>query len=290
MAILSIGERAANILQSATLLQVAATYERCFYLRTGSHFVCVGDASLGDGPWNAVLSDYRQHVFERSPGETVWKARELLKFGDGKTLSWSAATRWTMPPWPAVSDWSLLPATLEMLLAASPTDGLFRQAVSLLLRNELPASTTLRTRAQAALADLVDGLVAVPPLQDTHLQTAARGLIGLGPGLTPSGDDVLAGALLGLHATGNAALAAQLGTHVAAASVGGTSPLSAAFLRCAIDGETSAHLHQAMSAALTNADWPAALDSLNRIGHTSGWDHLAGFLIALTAVQPRPVS
>ena len=88
------------------------------------------------------------------------------------------------------------------------------------------------------------------------LRAAVAGLLGLGPGLTPSGDDVLAGALLGLHANGNVDLAAQLGVQVADASSQGTSPLSAALLRCAIGGETSAALHQAFSAALTNTDWP----------------------------------
>jgi hypothetical protein len=173
------------------------------------------------------------------------------------------------------------------LLAASPTVGLFRPAVSELLGTELSATTWWEVGLEGVLAALVEGLVAAPLRRDAHLKTAVRDLIGLGPGLTPSGDDVLAGALLGLHATGNASLAAQLGGHVTAASVDGTSPLSAAFLRCAIDGETSAPLHQALSAALTNADWPTALDTLDRIGHTSGWDHLAGFSLALTAVQSR---
>ena len=136
----------------------------------------------------------------------------------------------------------------------------------------------------------------VPPLHPTEkrlveiLRQAVSGLIGLGPGLTPSGDDVLAGVLLGLHATGNTPLAAELGALVAAASVSGTSPLSAAFLHCAIGGETSDALHQVFSAVLTNADWPAALDTIHRIGHTSGWDHLAGFLLAVTADQLRPRS
>jgi Protein of unknown function (DUF2877) len=289
--IISIGRHAAATLRSCTELQVAAVFERSLYLRHGNDFICIGDASIGDGPLNALVSHFDQRPDGVPIGGVVRSADDCLSFSDGTTLIWAAATRWTMPPWPAVSGASpLMAATLDMLFANCPADGLFLQAVSRLLGAELPAATPIQNRAQRALAALAQGLAAGPPTRDAHLHAAVRDLIGLGPGLTPSGDDVLAGALLGLHATGNAALAAQLGAHVAAASIEATSPLSAAFLRCAVDGETSAPLHQALSAALANADWPTALDTLGRIGHTSGWDHLAGFLLALAASQPRPVS
>jgi Protein of unknown function (DUF2877) len=289
--ILSISTRAASTLQSCSELEVVALFERSLYLRHGNAFVCLGDASIGNGPLNALLSEFDQGLTQLPIGSVVRSADHRLSFRDAATLRWAAAPQWATPPWPVARDRSpLTAATLELLRGTSPTDGMFRPAVHHILGAGLPATTPLQTRAKAALAALADALVAAPSLRAAHLKTATRGLIGLGPGLTPSGDDVLAGALLGLHAMGHATLAAQLGTHVAAASANGTSPLSAAFLRCAIDGETSAPLHQALSAALTNADWPTALDTLNHIGHTSGWDHLAGFLIALAAVQPRPVS
>jgi Protein of unknown function (DUF2877) len=308
-AILSIGRYAASTLRSRPELEVAAIFERSLYLRHGNAFVCIGDASIGNGPLNARISVFDQYLSTTRIGSVVRSADHCLSFDDGTVLNWGDTPHWTMPPWPQAHSlgsfplsplmgkdrggggWSAPPrATLEMLIARSPADGLFRPAAFQLVGTRLPTPTVLHVRAQIALAALAEGLVAAPPRRDAHLKTAVRGLIGLGPGLTPSGDDVLAGALLGLHATGNAILAAQLGAHVAAASVDGTSPLSAAFLRCAIDGETSAPLHQALSAAFTNTDWPTTLDTLNHIGHTSGWDHFAGGLLALTAVQLRPFS
>jgi Protein of unknown function (DUF2877) len=289
--IISIGLRAANILETATLLRVTATFDRCFYLRTGPHFVCIGDTSIGNGPLNAVVPENQRHILERSPGETAWKVGDLVNFGDGAALSWTRATRWSTPHWPVIGQHRTLPPpTIEMLITRSPPDGLFRLVGQLLLNADVAATGPLQTRACSAVTALVTGFVAPTSQQDEQLQAATLGLIGLGPGLTPSGDDVLAGALLGLHACGQRSLAGQLGAHVATASIVGTSPLSAAFLHCAIAGETSAPLHQALSTALTNADWRAALDSLDRIGHTSGWDHLAGFLLAQTTVQPRPAS
>jgi hypothetical protein len=281
--ILSIGRRAAATLNSCSELEVAAIFERSLYLRSGSAFVCLGDASIGDGPLNGIVRDFDRCLARTPLGSVVHSAGHSLSFGDETTTSWAAATQWTMPPWPDAGS-PLTAANLQRVLAASPTDGLFRPA----LDSGQLATTPPQIRTQGALVALTEGLLAAPSQCDALLRSAVRDLIGRGPGLTPSGDDVLAGALLGLHATGNTALAVQLGAHVVAASIDGTSPLSAAFLRCAIDGETSAPLHQALSTARTNADWPAALDTLNHIGHTSGWDHLAGFLLALTAVQPRP--
>jgi Protein of unknown function (DUF2877) len=299
--ITSIGQRAAATLKSCSELVVVAIFERSCYLRHGDAFVCIGDASIGDGPLNALVAGL-DHVRQRLRlNSVVQSAGNLVLLSDGTHLNWKDTAVWVMPSWPAIGDFSpLTPANLQSLLAASPTVGLFRPAISTLLGTELPAATLSEGRLERLMAALAQGLVAAQPRRDAHLKAAVRDLIGLGPGLTPSGDDVLAGALLGLHATGHLALAAELGNHVASACIHGTSPLSAAFLRCAIDGGTSADLHHVFSAALantartnsarTNSEWSSALDTLDRIGHTSGWDHLAGFLLALTAVQSRPRS
>ncbi len=53
--------------------------------------------------------------------------------------------------------------------------------------------------ARARLADRVDALVAaLCEGSDPSVRAAVRGLVGFGPGLTPSGDDVLAGCLVAL--------------------------------------------------------------------------------------------
>jgi hypothetical protein len=99
-------------------------------------------------------------------------------------------------------------------------------------------------------------------------------LVGLGPGLTPSGDDFLTGALAALDALGQTNTLAVLGRAVLAAA-GRTAPLSASLLRAAAAGHVGENLH-AMVAAIVTDDADAAIAAAARVGHTSGWDALAG--------------
>src|SRR5262249_42586767 len=66
--------------------------------------------------------------------------------------------------------------------------------------------------------------------------TPPVGLLGLGPGLTPSGDDVLCGVLVALHALGEPRAAGKLGDAIAAETRRATTPLSGAFLAAAAQG------------------------------------------------------
>ncbi len=91
--------------------------------------------------------------------------------------------------------------------------------------------------------------------------------IGLGPGLTPEGDDEVCGALLVAHAVGDRTLRAAV-----VPALGGTSDLSAALIRCAGDGLAVPPLVAFADALLAgdhgHADRlrPAVL----AIGHSSG--------------------
>jgi hypothetical protein len=109
------------------------------------------------------------------------------------------------------------------------------------------------------------------------------GLVGLGPGLTPSGDDFLIGALAALDAIHQTKTHAALGEAVAAAAPARTSPLSASFLRAAAAGHVGENLH-ALVAAVVCGHLDAAAAAAGRIGHTSGWDMLVGVVLALRVV------
>jgi hypothetical protein len=135
-------------------------------------------------------------------------------------------------------------------------------------------------------ADRADALAEACRLDDaTSAATAARGLLGLGPGLTPSGDDFVGAAFfarLRLAAGGAGDLVAwqAAAADVRAAAARLTHPLSAALLDDLLDGETWQPLH-ALTHALARADRAGACDAarrLVRLGHSSGWDLLAGFL------------
>ena len=131
-------------------------------------------------------------------------------------------------------------------------------------------------------------------LDDARSREAAaelvRRLLGAGPGLTPAGDDVLAGLLVGLWSFGQPAESLRLA--VLAGLPAGTTDLSAALLRCAVRGESIPQVNQLLRTLSGNA-WQSrlddALDDLIRVGHTSGTALATGVLAAATmAIGDRP--
>ena len=121
---------------------------------------------------------------------------------------------------------------------------------------------------------------------DAHFPEAAdlvRRLLGVGPGLTPAGDDVLAGLLVGLWSFGQKAGPLRLA--VLAGLPAGTTDLSAALLRCAARGESIPQVNKLLRTMSGNA-WPGrlddAMDDLVRVGHTSGTALATGVLAAAT--------
>jgi hypothetical protein len=112
---------------------------------------------------------------------------------------------------------------------------------------------------------------------------AIHGLIGLGPGLTPSGDDFLVGALAVLDALAERKAHAALAHAIAAAPRGLTSPLSDYLLRAAAAGHVGEPLCRAVSAVISGMAG-AAVAAVRNIGHSSGWDMLVGVTSALQVV------
>ena len=125
-------------------------------------------------------------------------------------------------------------------------------------------------------------------------------LIGLGIGLTPSGDDFLCGVLAGLILTGQTESTFAKSLHKTIAEhLNDTVDVSAAFLHCALKGQFSLAVNhllvntgcespQDTSYVKCNpqitpgiANVPAITENFLAIGHSSGTDTLCGILYAL---------
>ena len=140
------------------------------------------------------------------------------------------------------------------------------------------AGSPLIERARPAMeamdAWLRRGGASIPP--------RAGALIGLGPGLTPSGDDYLAGLMIGLRATGNRTAAAALWRWLEPQAATLTSAISGAHLAAAARGEVHEALHACVAALLGakpargGVRWKFLLSRLDAVGHCSGRDGLAG--------------
>ncbi|QYC43511.1 hypothetical protein Nocox_29635 [Nonomuraea coxensis DSM 45129] len=123
------------------------------------------------------------------------------------------------------------------------------------------------------------------------MATAAEQLVGLGPGLTPSGDDVLAGLLVTLRHLGTATgteravwLAGWLAATVTFDARTRTTPLSATLLHCAARGEASPEVTAVLRGVAGAQQLEPALRRLRRVGHTSGADLAQGVAIGVDAV------
>lgn len=104
----------------------------------------------------------------------------------------------------------------------------------------------------------------------------ANALIGLGPGLTPAGDDFVGGAMIALRAAGKIALADRVAGWALPLAKERTNRISRTHLQCAAAGEGHEALHDFLRTFSEEH-----LGRLGRIGHSSGLDAAAGAVLAL---------
>ena len=122
-------------------------------------------------------------------------------------------------------------------------------------------------------------------------EAAALRVLGLGNGLTPSGDDLLGGTFFTLaHAPIAAWRSALPGVHarIRGAAQNATNPISAALLDDLMRGSSYRVLHDVFDAF--QAGEPRritdAVNRLFRLGASSGGDMLAGVFLALQICEP----
>jgi hypothetical protein len=139
---------------------------------------------------------------------------------------------------------------------------------------------------RSAVADLVLALST-----GASPDPAVARLLGRGPGLTPTGDDVLAGALVSLTALG-APAARSLAAAVTASAPDATTTVSVALLRHAARGECIPELADLLDAVAHGApgstsDLPRAAGALLAVGHCSGAGLLHGVLVGFAIAHSR---
>ena len=228
--------------------EVCALFRRSFYLRfPGGNYACVGDLSLGRGPLNALVTSFSPPAFGARisvslENASLWQPPRLVPHGSANLIG-------------------LRKAVMERI----PEDGF----------GCLVAGThnALSVHAQPALEAIDRWLVG------NALGAEAAQLIGLGPGLTPSGDDYLGGVMVALHALGRGAQSAGLWRWLEPRLAERTSAISAAHLAAAAAGEAHEALHACLVELFKSTnEWDVALTQLSAVGHGSGWDGLAGAL------------
>jgi Protein of unknown function (DUF2877) len=242
---------------------------------------------LGAG---SVLSRHRHGAWLRLPGGICG----LASPGAAPGPLWARGPfpwGWLDPGTPAV----VAPGSLEMAGLALPLVGpdvaLWRGALP---PHDLVGAAPARGLAVEALAAARPSALWEAPLAGTarraaaavadgDLAGAAAELGGLGPGLTPAGDDVLAGLLLAARARFGPCAEVRL---LAVAGSVATTDLAAAFLRWAARGQHVAPAHDLLVAAARGdgRGAAAAVTRLGAFGSSSGADVAYGLRLGLDAL------
>jgi hypothetical protein len=281
------GVVAAEFCRTPARAEVAAVFERSFYLRAGDLFVCIGEPAIGNGPLT-LIADMRVAPRGLHPGQPVRIAGNRIAIG-AVTFTCERCQPWHPPRWPRAAAPGILTSTREAIVHRAATDAPADGFGPMLTEAVVPPDAFARiarqrlVRLRSWLAESVTPHRA--PADPVH------DLVGLGPGLTPSGDDVLVGALALLDALAErdvvaGAMRAHLAGAVGDVPPGLTSPLSRCLLRVAAARHVGERLHAAVSSFVIG-DVDAAIAAVRGIGHSSGWDMLAGMVTALDAVTRR---
>ena len=286
----TVGPVARRHLNDRTQGHIAAVFRSAFYVGTGSHLVCVGTSALEPGPLNLITSapahmDWRASGV-RLHGPAAISALEI-HVGHRFRFPLSSAALWSPDPVVEAID----PAAVTLGLAAfrkAFSDQPVEAGISRFIHPDYaPEQRHYECQAaQIPIAEARRWLIRAFMHAETAQSDAPKWigkLTGLGTGLTPSGDDFLGGMMIALHCLGYTGIRRSLWRGVRPCAEQTTNAISLALLRAASEGLGSASVHKAVSGILQGdiAAVRDAMPGLGRIGHSSGWDAMAGIVTAL---------
>jgi len=161
-------------------------------------------------------------------------------------------------------------------LAAGVRDIGVPQGLAVLLAGHEPAFPLDHATGNVkSLANAIDA-------GDAHLaHTAALPLLGLGPGLTPSGDDFVGALLFARRLLGMDAQWTFLTRRLIDAAQTSTHAIGAALFGDLAEGGSFGALHRLVECLAARVQVLPAARNLTAIGHSSGWDMLTGFVVGV---------
>jgi len=243
---------------------------------------------------NALTVDVAPHV---TLGDAGLRAGQAVALSAGAPSGHHADFRVTLE---AASTWEPRPRVhrvvprdlvdrLRIARATVVAEGAGESMLSLLWASEAPALRPGVVCAASLPARLLsDAAIRRDPLSAAR---AARGLAGLGPGLTPSGDDLLTGftaawILVGESLGVDAVARERMTAAIVAGAERGASPLGRAWLAHARRGELLEPMTGFVAALLSAEprDLGVAVRGALAVGSSSGTDWMVGFLLGAKAM------
>jgi len=268
--------------------RVGAVFEKSFYIKSGEDWFCVVPEALGRGPLSLTCGAGDQvdwYAGGIHAGMFCHVSESMIDLGRRFLFALKGAETWTPPPSFAFSAKSVHQGLAQLESAVAdhvPGDGLGCYIVP---GGDGDGTAPVAEAAAVYVRGLKDWLRASMTAADVGSVPSLVGFIGLGPGLTPSGDDFIGGVLIALGSLGFSELAEQLFTTACAELSQNLNPISAAYLAAAAKGAGSERLHSLLGTVAGGGGEMllSALDAAVNTGHTSGWDTLAGVTTTLRA-------
>jgi hypothetical protein len=277
--------------------EVHSIFERAFNILVGGELVGVARSDVPRSPINLVTdipSSESMFSLDIGRGIQVRKVGGLMLIGDVLEISLENAELWR-PKTRAERCLSpeLIKRNLELAKRLAANKGK-REGLGQLLplvdeiaAGKMPRAPDLNISAKAVLPGLVDLVKAVRSGNVGGVKGAARKLIGLGPGLSPSADDALSGFTASLwwvsHSLGRGINSVKRINETISSCSGTTTLLSQQLLRHAAKGETNERVEGLLEAILagTASDVEKGVEGVMQIGETSGTDTMVGLLLGV---------
>lgn len=266
----SITSQVYDWLASSTSPQILHVFDRaCNLINERRDVLSLVTQEIGHGPFNLVVESdvfFAEYLTLESP---VYASAEQLSLG-GLTVHIIDANRWDPRP-----DWKTLHDARNAIL----------WQICQLSEIQIQVSNLRGASRWGQFSNWLSSSVAMADIPSC--MNAAQKLAGLGPGLTPSGDDFIMGAIYATWILHPHELAEHMTAEIAKVSAALTTSLSAAWLRAASKGEAGILWHRLFDGLLTCSQ-PAIQQNMVDIlfiGATSGADALAGFIDTIVAYK-----
>lgn len=282
--------RAAELLRNHHRLQVHSTYNHTVNVLAEGHLLAFHQESVPATPLSLVLPfsvaefvlltqeaertglvwidedegiRIRSGMFDRKARELeVWEDRIYGRLGEIDVNSFMTILTQVIHQNACCQGCADIALTQEQQEADNPVTAVLRGKVRILM--------------QEGMADR---------LSESLFRDTIRSLIGLGVGLTPSGDDFLTGMLLACQVVPEsrmqrAAMCGEVLHDVITGNLDRTNDISREYLTCAMDARFGENYHRLLRAG-SDEDKVHILERILETGHTSGLDALNGLAAGL---------
>ena len=285
--------------------QVISSFKRSFYCcDNDENIICIGQEEIGKGPFTILCSSeqtWPKNVLANI--KYLWLREEKLLFEGSKVVfDMQGASIWNK----TLSTINTANAHLYFdlnTLANMAAVNAPSESLGYLIPHFFPTKINRKSMELSALTCAIHqrfrNIISEVKPQPIFLNTrfvdnlfvdTLEQLIGLGKGLTPSGDDFLAGIVMGFYKVGRVMDGHYLACHFNRTASERTTIVSLAFYSALSEGLVAEPFRQLLE-VIGSGDVKQLVQALARIngmGATSGWDTVAGILFGISLVNPIP--